>query len=209
MPDAQVLLRPENCYHIYNHAVGEENLFEREADYLYFLSGMKKYFPPVSDILVYCLMPNHFHLVARMKEFQSVKGYFAALTKGRYAIEELIQQDQEHLSQRISQVYSNFFNAYSKHYNFVNARTGTLFKRTFRREEVKDLAYLRRLICYVHQNPVNAGFVQKPEDWKFSSYRSLLSTSPTLIPREEIIGLFGDLENFKHCHTRKEEIEIE
>jgi len=208
MSDSQALLRPENYYHIYNHAVGKENLFEKEADYVYFLSGMKKYFPPVCDILVYCLMPNHFHLVVRIKEHQVIQDYFTPLTKGCYTIAELIQQDHEHLSLRISQVYSNFFNAYAKHYNLVKTGTGTLFKRAFRRIEVKDLEYLRRLICYVHQNPVSAGFVLKPEEWKYSSCLSFFSEKPTLLPREEIIQLFDDLENFKQCHAKPEEIDI-
>ena len=67
MAEPRIPLEPTHYYHIYNHAVGKENLFEREEDYKYFLSKMKEYLIPVTDILAYCLEPNHFHMVVRIK----------------------------------------------------------------------------------------------------------------------------------------------
>ena len=43
----------------------------------------------------------------------------------------------------------------------------------------------------------------KPEDWKYSSYNSLLSEKPTLLERVEVINWFGDIENFIFMHTTK------
>ncbi len=75
--------------------------------------------------------------------------------------------------------------------------------KNFKRKIVNDDDYLLKLINYIHLNPVSHNFVQKPEDWKYSSYNSILSKKPTLVKRGEIIELFGDEENFKFCHLEE------
>ena len=207
MSDPQAILNPGCCYHLFNHAVGKDNLFERENDYLYFLRKLKEHICPVTDVLSYCLLPNHFHLVIRIKtqleieEFLKLKMDACKFDKGK-------EENEYFLSSQISKSFSNLFTAYAKHYNFWKGRTGTLFKRTFRRKEINDSGYLIRLICYVHQNPVTAGFVEQPQDWKYSSYSAVLGLKATLVLRNEVIELFGDLENLRYCHEKNKGIAI-
>jgi putative transposase len=68
--------------------------------------------------------------------------------------------------------------------------------------------YLRRLICYVHQNPVTAGFSQI-DNWKYSSYGSLVSDKETALVRDYVLGLFGGKDNFIECHRKTEELELD
>src|SRR3989442_9395469 len=89
---------------------------------------------------------------------------------------------------------------------YVLKRTGSLFKRAFMRRPIEDMKYLLKLICYVHRNPVEANFADKPEQWKYSSYNAIVGKNTTLVQREEIINLFGGRENFKYCHDRYVEI---
>jgi putative transposase len=209
MSDTQIVLKAEHYYHIYNHAVGNENLFDTDKDYAYFLSKLKEYIFPVSELLAYCLMPNHFHLIFRIKKEDDIKYFVHSNLKGHITVEELIKKNENYLDKALSQIFSNFFNTYIKYYNFHKNRTGSLFKRAFRRKEIEDLEYLRTLICYVHQNPVEAGIAKKPDDWKYSSYRNLIGLQPTLIPGNEIINLFGDLQNFIYCHLKRIVLEKE
>lgn len=59
----------EGCYYpIYNRANGIENLFRKKEDYQHFLQLLGKYILPIADIFVWVLMPNHFHLLIRIKE---------------------------------------------------------------------------------------------------------------------------------------------
>ena len=76
------------------------------------------------------------------------------------------------------------------------------------RKEINEMKYLLKLICYVHQNPVNAGFAEKLAEWKYSSFNAIISQKHTLILREEVIGLFDDLENFLFCHSKNMEIKV-
>jgi REP element-mobilizing transposase RayT len=207
MPDSQVSLQPDGYYHIYNHAVGRENLFEKDDDYTYFLKKLKEHVLPISDILSYCLLLNHFHLVVRIKDHSAI----TTLLKQKSGISQFERENKkrdDYVGEQISKIFSNLFNTYAKHYNFVMNRSGTLFKRNFRRNRIEDMAYLRRLICYVHQNPVAAGFCRQMQHWKYSSFNAILSSGSTMIPRDEIIELFGDLENLKYCHLKMEELEI-
>jgi putative transposase len=204
--DNQIPLFPYGHYHLYNHAVGKENLFSTDSDYAHYLEGLKKYILPVADVLSYCLMPNHFHLVLRMKSETEIKLHLQSLSRRPIDFDELMKTNRYIVTDKISQVFSNFFNAYAKHYNALNSRTGTLFKRAFRRKEITDMKYLNKLICYVHQNPVEAGFAGHPKLWKYSSYNAIVGTVPTLIPKQEVIELFGDLENFIYCNLKPVEL---
>ena len=50
-------------YHIYNQGNNRQRLFFKRENYLYFLRKVGVYIKPYADILAWCLMPNHFHLM--------------------------------------------------------------------------------------------------------------------------------------------------
>ncbi len=68
-------MQPERFYHVYNHANGEENLFRQEENYHYFLKLWTKYIEPIADTFAYCLMPNHFHSLIRIKSRIDLTGF--------------------------------------------------------------------------------------------------------------------------------------
>ena len=59
-------------YHIYNRAVGKDNLFGYHANYEHFLRLYDKYIEPVAETFAWCLMPNHLHLLIRMKTLEEI-----------------------------------------------------------------------------------------------------------------------------------------
>ncbi|MDP3913156.1 MAG: hypothetical protein Q8R96_05395 [Bacteroidota bacterium] len=70
-------LVPDTSYHIFNHANGFENVFRKEDNFYFFLEKYRLYISPIAETYAYCLMPNHFHLVVRIRK--------------RVVIEELIR----------------------------------------------------------------------------------------------------------------------
>lgn len=54
----------EYTYHLYNRS--NEVLFKNEENYLFFLQKLRTHIVPFADILAYCLMPNHFHLMIKV-----------------------------------------------------------------------------------------------------------------------------------------------
>ncbi|MFY9151992.1 MAG: transposase [Prolixibacteraceae bacterium] len=177
-------------FHIYNHANGNENLFHEERNYNFFLQKYIKYLAPFTETLAYVLMPNHFHILIKSKDITELKDI-------------RILQDFKNLgglSLRISQQFSNLFNSYTKTFNLEYHRKGSLFIPNLKRKEVNSEAYLIKLINYIHFNPVVHGFCAKPEEWRYSSYKAIISEKPTLIDRKSVLFFFDGLDNFLFNH---------
>ncbi|SEC86527.1 Transposase IS200 like [Tenacibaculum sp. MAR_2009_124] len=164
-------------YHVFNQGNNKENIFIEEMNYSYFFKLMKKHIVPVADIFSYCLLKNHFHWLIQVKE----------------------EVEQE----KVSSAFSNFFNSYSKSINKKYNRTGSLFRDRFKRVQVKNEKYLKALIVYINLNPVYHNFVNKSEEYKYSSYLSLLSDKKTLLKRNVIISMFEGKENLKYYLFKK------
>ena len=60
-------------YHIYNQANADFRLFKDESDYERFLKKLIRWIQPNCDVLAYCLMPNHYHLMVRANKISVEK----------------------------------------------------------------------------------------------------------------------------------------
>ncbi|MAC94986.1 MAG: hypothetical protein CMC96_05760 [Flavobacteriales bacterium] len=100
----------------------------------------------------------------------------------------------------VSKKFANFFSSYTQAFNKVHQRKGTLFMKPFKRKRISDEKYLRKLIHYIHYNPVESGLVEKVQDWKYSSYQALVSVSETKLDRDEVLQIFENKSNFIFCH---------
>ena len=190
-------LETDKHYHIFNRANGDETIFLNEENYLFFLLKYKKYISPICDTFCYCLMPNHFHFLLRIKDKKTIQ-----LSKKH--------NNPEVTSAFLSKQFSNLFSSYTQAYNKQQGRKGSLFMRAFKRKEINDENYLRKLVHYIHLNPVEAGFCLKPNEWKFSSFNALISDKPTKLIINEVINYFDDLENFLFIHSQSSNLsEIE
>ena len=67
MPRTARKLSNSGYYHIVSRGIGKQILFEEESDYLFFLGILKKYKKEENfDIIAYCLMENHYHLLLKI-----------------------------------------------------------------------------------------------------------------------------------------------
>ena len=60
-------LEPGKYYHIYNRGNNRENIFKEDRNYAYFLKLYTFRVGPIADTYAYCLLRNHFHLLARVQ----------------------------------------------------------------------------------------------------------------------------------------------
>jgi REP element-mobilizing transposase RayT len=151
-----------------------------EENYRFFLQLLKKYIPSVADVYSYCLLPNHFHLVIRTKEEADLP--------------LLIRNG----SRKLSQPFSNLFNAYAKAFNKKYNRRGSLFQTHPKHVEIDNNAYLCEAILYVNTNAGHHN-IAEPEQYPHSSYHALISSSKTMLAREKVIELFGSKEELEEC----------
>ena len=73
-------------------------------------------------------------------------------------------------------------------------RVGHVFQGRFKDQIVDREGYLLTLSRYVVMNPVRAGLVEKPEEWRWSSYRATagLAEPPSFLAATSTLRLFGD-----------------
>ena len=186
-----------NYYHIYNRGIDSCNLFTEPDNYEYFLSLYDKYISPVADTYAWVLMPNHFHFLVRLKEEEVVASLHLTGFENLSGVE----------AKPPHQHFSNLFNAYTKAFNKRNGRHGSLFERPFKRKLIDSEEYLKQVILYIHNNPVHHGFCSHPMEYPWSSYLTCISVKPTKLHREQVMGWFDNLANFKYMHEQKVEVE--
>ncbi len=185
-----------NCYyHIYNRGNNRENLFKEERNYRHFLRLYAKHIEPVADTFAYCLLPNHFHLLVRVKGEDEIEALCKTLK-----VSKTFRVSGATKVLKPSQQFSNLFNAYTKAVNNAYHRTGSLFEHPFGRILVDSDAYFIQLITYIHQNPQRHGLIDDFRDWPYSSYSALFSTQATRLKREAVIEWFGGLQNIEAKH---------
>lgn len=174
-------------YHIYNRGINKEPVFFERDNYEYFMKLYEKHIDPIAETYAWCLLKNHFHFLVRIKDEQGLN-----------------EMKSPH------QYFSNLFNAYTKAINKKYNRHSSLFQRTFKRKLVNDEKYLKKLILYIHNNPVNHTICNHAMDYPWSSYLTHLSQKETKLKRKETIDLFEDITNFKTMHSKRcdfEEVE--
>lgn len=59
-----------HIYHIYNQGNNSQKIFFSRENYLFFLRKIKIYILPYTDIISWCLMPNHFHFMVLVNEVE-------------------------------------------------------------------------------------------------------------------------------------------
>ena len=208
------MLEPNTYYHIYNRANGNDLLFKNEENYRFFLKKVALYIQPIADIYCWCLMPNHFHFLIKIKteddlfslpKFKiGVNEVDVSLTYTKFETSDKLSNgiplDKLELKKYLSKQFSNLFSSYTQAFNKVNNRKGSLFIKNFKYKEVASNAYLSNLILYIHANPVHHGFVKQIQDWQFSSFHTFLSDKPTNLNRIDTLEIFNGIENFMVYH---------
>lgn len=206
---ATLPLEPSRYYHIYNRGINSCDLFTEEDNYSYFLNLYDKYIDPIAETFAWVLMPNHFHLLVRLKDdicykhsnavrFNEIKWETTNLSASKGS--DSLKIPKAHLH------FSHLFNAYTKYINQRNKRHGALFERSFKRKLIEDESYLKQLVLYIHNNPVHHGFCSHPIEYGWSSYLTCVGPKPTKLNRDETMEWFDDELNFKFMHNKAVEV---
>lgn len=181
------ILEFDKIYHIYNRAVGSEQIFITNTDYYYFQKKFERYLNPFIELYAYCFIPNHFHFLLRIKDKSKI-------------IEELNYKGEEFSHRNINQAFSNFFNSYTKSFNKVHNRMGKLFMLPYKRILVDDESYLITLINYIHRNPIHHGLIKDFPGWKYSSYNDYLTNKVSFVKKDFILSFFNCIDDFIGFH---------
>ncbi len=130
----------EEFYHVYNRGVEKRVIFLDDQDYTVFLGILKKYLTGERandinrhqfnnlahelDLLAYCLMPNHFHLLFY-----------------------------QHTPDAITKMMRRLMTSYAMYFNNRYNRVGTLFQGRYKASHINADSYLHHISRYIHLNP--------------------------------------------------------
>jgi len=184
MPRRATPFLPDQYYHFYNRGNNRQAVYFERDNYLYFLRGLKKYLREYVEVLVYCLMPTHYHILVRVKQISEV------LKTSEISGKEV--------SKAVSLAMQKFGISYTKAINKRFDRVGALFQGQFQGKPVQQYSHLLNLCVYIHANPVKDGLVFLPEEWEFSNYLEWMNLRQgTLVNREFIEDNFGTPDEYK------------
>lgn len=151
-------------YHVTSRGNEQRDVFKSRKDREQFLSYLESaVFRYGAVIHAYCLMSNHYHLLL------------------------------ETPSGNLSQIMQHINGAYTNYFNVKRKRYGHLFQGRYKAILIEADEYAKELSRYIHHNPVRAGMVSRPEEYRWSSYLDYIGEreSPEWLKTAFILDYFG------------------
>lgn len=142
MPSRNIIkvYAPDSYYHVYARGVNRQNVFNDAVDYKYFTQLFARYlsqeqmfskdgvaYPHFSSqiqLIAYCLMKNHYHLMLYQKNIDDVQKFMRCINT-----------------------------SYSRYFNLRHKRSGPLFESKFKAVRIDQEAYYQHITRYIHLNP--------------------------------------------------------
>jgi putative transposase len=160
---------PGAVYHITSRGNAQQPVFLADADRTFFLIIL-------SDVIkthhwvchAYCLMDNHYHLLMETPN--------ANLSRGM---------------RQLNGIYTQMFNLH-------HHRTGHVFQGRYKAILVEKESHLLEVARYIVMNPVRAGSVTQPQEWKWSSYRATAGIEK----KTKFLEIAWLLSQFSENHTQ-------
>lgn len=198
------LLQPDTSYHIFNHANGFENVFREAENYRYFLEKYQLYISPIAETYAYCLMPNHFHLVVRIRKRSVIEQLILnSNSNSNFSkVQNFGKVEVEVIEKYLSKQFAKFFSCYTQSFNKSYRRMGSLFVKNFKREPIDDKQHFFNAVIYTHRNPIHHGFRDRFEDWDYSSYFEIIHNHSEIVEVDKLLKTFGGYDAFIEMHQQ-------
>lgn len=181
----------QEFYHLYNRGLEKQLIFTNHRDYSRFIQTLfyyaiqnpkpklslyrqSKTFPininkKIVDIVCYCLMPNHFHLLVRQQQ-----------------------------NNGISEFMRRFIHSYTKYRNVKYKRQGPVFQGVFKAVRVKTDEQLLHLSRYIHLNPLVSLLIKDLKLYPWSSYHSYINSNANEpLIKDNILSFFKSASDYK------------
>lgn len=205
-------------YHEIIKANSDSILFRDSDDKKFFLKKMCTFILPCCEILAYCILGNHVHLLLKPHP----KEILSKLTLNLHLLDSKLKASdlQDYLDHKIEmklplgekntsvsvheQIRSclkslkrSYDHYLLKKYN-ASGYLWSRYKSTTLLPYPEDIS---RTIIYIHKNPVYHGMVHHPEDWSYTSIHEILAQQDKLVRSNEVIRWFGSISEFRACHA--------
>lgn len=129
------------CHHMVQ-GINKEYIFQKDEEKKKYFELLKKYYSKYEiDIIAYCIMDNHAHMLMYSDKIQNISNFM----------------------QQVNSIYA-------MNYNKEKNRVGYVYRNRFKSVPIMNKEQMYTCIKYIHMNPVKAGKVKSEGDYKYSSY---------------------------------------
>ena len=163
MPRRQRVFVEGGTYHVYSRVTRRESVFDSPAEAQLFVNLLVEVKKRDGIVLFgWTLMPNHYHLLLRTVDVPLWRT-MASLQGG-----------------------------FTKRFNKAHRLIGPFWQGRYKAKLVQDQRYFDQLLAYIHLNPVVAGLVSDPAEYRYSGHREIVGKAKArLIDVGEVLVLFG------------------
>jgi putative transposase len=163
-----MLLKENHLYHIYNQGNNRQRVFFNHQNYMFFQTKMQENILPHAEIIAWCLMPNHFHMMVYVRKLEL--------------------ENKNCKTQSFNKSIGIMLSSYTRAIHIQENYSGSLFRKNTKAEclncmdgptpnffgnkiNILDPEKQYPQVCfdYIHNNPVKAGLVKNAIDWEYSS----------------------------------------
>lgn len=200
----------DHIYHVFNQGNNQQKIYFNEANYWFFMGKMRTYILPFADILAYCLMPNHFHLMLKVIRTEISLASPLNSSDDLESSDELSVVKKRTLNNSIAIMLRSYTRAIQKQEQI----SGSLFRQKTKaqcltetsgispaffhthfgallNQGMEERNYMQVCFDYIHQNPVKAGLVATPDAWIFSSYSTYVIGNSNDVVNKEVAAKEG------------------
>lgn len=132
-------------FHVITQGINKSYIFEKSEDIKYYIKSLYTLTEEQKiEIIAYCIMNNHAHILIKAEKINELSKYM----------------------QRLNTKYARYYN---KKYN----RVGYVFRDRYKSEGIYSEEHLYNCIKYIYDNPVKAGICSKAEDYPYSNYKKI------------------------------------
>jgi len=191
MPGRIPIIVKGEIYHIFNRGTEKRDIFLQPRDYKRFLQTLYYYqfmgpkprfslstksklnlFEPNPDnqlveIISYCLMPNHFHLLVRQLKENGIAIFMSQLA-----------------------------NSYTRYFNNKYERVGPLLQGAFKAVYIETNEQLLQVSRYIHLNPIVADLVKDLDQYPWSSYFEYVYHRNGYCNPKEVLNFFQSTQQY-------------
>jgi putative transposase len=132
-------------YHVMARGNNGQKIFLKRDDYQAFLNALSNARRRYPfHLYAYVLMSNHFHLLLEVSDAPT------------------------------SRIMQSLLTGYARRFNAIHRHKGHLFQGRYKAIVCDRESYLLELVRYIHLNPVRAGLVKRPGEWRWSGHQEYL-----------------------------------
>lgn len=189
----KTILATGEYYHIFNRGTDKKTIFTSANEYKRFIDLLQFYQYQKSvrfsyfskeernklikeksgeqlvEIICYCLMPNHYHLLLKQRADEGISRFIRVITI-----------------------------SYAKYFNTIHDRSGILFQGNFKAIRIEDNDQLLQLSRYIHLNPLTGFVTENIDDWVWSSFHEYTSSKAGMCDRTIVFDQFKKKGDYLH-----------